>query len=222
MQFSAMALVAFKVKHIYQIEYPRWMDSTFFTINTTLPEGATKADIPIMMQHLLEDRFALKYHHMTRQMEGYELVMAKSGLRFAISAGPGKDMTIEALTKGEVFEMKYGALQFTKDAGSYDGSFSGGSYALRGRDKTMSDLAANLAEKLNVPVMDATGLKDGYDYTLIYTPEEKAAFLGDTPLEYPLLRDALREELGLELKQVKNVPVDVVVIDSANKVPTKN
>jgi uncharacterized protein (TIGR03435 family) len=43
-----------------------------------------------------------------------------------------------------------------------------------------------------------------------------------TPLENPLLRDALREQLGLELRPVKNVSIDVVVIDSANKVPTEN
>jgi uncharacterized protein (TIGR03435 family) len=236
MQFSAMAWDAFKVKRSYQIEYPRWMDSTFFTINATLPEGADKADLPIMFKHLLEDRFGIVFHHETRQMAGYELVVAKSGSRLARSTRPGKDMTIEALTKGEVFEMKNGALQFTKDAGSYDGSFSGGSYALHGRDKTMSDLAANLAEKLNAPVMDATGLEGGYDYTLIFTPEPMSrpgivvspgggvpiAGLPDRPLEHPLLRDALREQLGLELRPVKNVSIDVVVIDSANKVPTEN
>jgi uncharacterized protein (TIGR03435 family) len=43
-----------------------------------------------------------------------------------------------------------------------------------------------------------------------------------TPLETPLLRDALREQLGLELKPIKNVSIDVVVVDSASKVPTEN
>lgn len=37
-----------------------------------------------------------------------------------------------------------------------------------------------------------------------------------------LLHDALREQLGLELRPVKNVPMDVVVIDRAKKVPTEN
>jgi uncharacterized protein (TIGR03435 family) len=46
--------------------------------------------------------------------------------------------------------------------------------------------------------------------------------LPDGPLDHPLLRDALREQLGLELRPVKNVPLDVVVLDSANKVPTEN
>ena len=41
-------------------------------------------------------------------------------------------------------------------------------------------------------------------------------------MEHPMLREALRQQLGLELRPVKNVPVDVVVVDSANKVPTEN
>ena len=107
---------------------------------------------------------------------------------------------------------------------------------MHGRNRTMQTLAADLAQKLHVPVMDATGLEGGYDYTFIYTQEPMpmpgivvspgggvpATTLPDGPLDHPLLRDALREQLGLELRPVKNVPVDVVVIDSANKVPTEN
>ncbi|HWB32469.1 MAG TPA: TIGR03435 family protein [Acidobacteriaceae bacterium] len=42
------------------------------------------------------------------------------------------------------------------------------------------------------------------------------------PLQYPPLPDALREQLGLELRPIKRIPVDVIVIDSANKEPTDN
>jgi uncharacterized protein (TIGR03435 family) len=96
----------------------------------------------------------------------------------------------------------------------------------------MQGLASDLADRLHVPVTDATGLGGEYDYTLTYTPGEEMYAPGyippaggeeaSTPLEHPLLRDALREQLGLELRSVKNVPVDVVIIDSANKVPTEN
>jgi uncharacterized protein (TIGR03435 family) len=79
--------------------------------------------------------------------------------------------------------------------------------------------------------MDATGLAGVYDYSLTYTPGEEMYAPGtappaggeaSTPLEHPMLRDALREQLGLELRPVKNVSVDVVVVDSANKEPTEN
>ena len=77
--FAVLAWKAFSVNYEYQIEYPHWMASTYFDVNATLPEGATKADPPPMLQHLLEDRFGLVFHHETRQVAGYELVVAKSG-----------------------------------------------------------------------------------------------------------------------------------------------
>ncbi len=63
----SLAFQAFGKKHAFELQSPQWMWSAYFTINATLPEGATKADLPIMIQHLLEDRFDLKYHHETRQ-----------------------------------------------------------------------------------------------------------------------------------------------------------
>jgi uncharacterized protein (TIGR03435 family) len=230
-----LAAMAFSKKQNFELECPQWMLTAHFTVNATLPEGATKADLPIMIQHLMEDRFALKYHHVTRQMAGYELVVAKPDPRLAKSATPDFD---GATLRRPVFEMKDGEPQFAKDAGSADMCFGGGTggCALHGRNRTMQTLAADLAQKLHVPVMDATGLEGGYDYTFIYTQEPMpmpgivvspgggvpATTLPDGPLDHPLLRDALREQLGLELRPVKNVPVDVVVIDSANKVPTEN
>jgi uncharacterized protein (TIGR03435 family) len=224
--------MAFSKKQGFELECPQWMGTTYFAVNATLPEGATKADLPIMLRHLLEDRFALKYHHVTRQMAGYELVVAKPDSRLAKSATPDFDGTT---LRRPVYEMKDGEPQFAKDAGSADMCFGAGC-ALHGRNRTMQDLATDLAGKLHLPVMDATGLEGGYDYTLIYTQEPMSmpgivvspggvvarTTLPDGPLEYPLMRDALREQLGLQLRSVKNVPVDVVVLDSANKVPTEN
>ena len=235
---GGLAFEAFGLKDGDQIEYPKWMASTFFSINATLPEGATKADLPIMIRHLLEDRFALIYHHETRQLAGYELVVAKSGPHLTKSTGPPPD---PAIPRGPMFEVKNGVPQFSKDAGS--GQLWYDSTAIwRGRNKTLKALASDLANHLDGPVMDATGLKGEYDYTLTFTPVPKSAqgivlsplpppaspdptAGGDeasAPMEHPLLRDALREQLGLELRPVKNVPVDVVVIDSANREPTEN
>ena len=81
-----LAFQAFGKKHSFELECPQWMVTTHFTINATLPEGATKADLPIMIQHLLEDRFGLKFHHEARQMAGYELVVARSDPRLTKSA----------------------------------------------------------------------------------------------------------------------------------------
>jgi uncharacterized protein (TIGR03435 family) len=243
--FAFLAGQAFRVKHNYELECPRWMESTYFTINATLPEGATKADLPIMIQHMLEDRFGLVFHHETRRLGGYELVVAKSGPKLTKSAGPASDQSAVKSSSapmpfGPGIEFKNGVPQFTKDAGS--GQLYGPTGAIwRGRNKTMKSLVEDLDRKLGVPVMDATGLEGEYDYTLTFTDEAYSGSaqnvvspLGGTPgpaagedgasvpLAHPLLRDALEEQLGLKLQSAKNVPVDVVIIDSANKVPTEN
>ena len=236
---SSLAWLAFEIKHDYLIERPRWMDTAYFTLNATSPDGATAADIPVMLRHLLEDRFGMKYHHETRQMSGYELVLVKSGLGMTQSPAPAAQ---RPAATGPQIEVKDGMPQFTKDAPTGQLRF-GTTAEWRGRNATMKQLVGSLSDELCAPVTDATGLEGEYDYMLVYTAEPSCGkgvivlsppppppSAGATPSgngasappEHPLLRDALKEELGLELRPVKNVPVDVVIIDSAEKVPTEN
>ena len=236
---DGLAFIAFGKKQGFEIECPEWMYRTFFTVNATLPEGATKADLPIMVRHLLEDRFGLKYHHVSRKVAGYELVVAKSGSKVEQQAGPTSD-SLSGFGPG--FDIKDGVPHFGKDQPSIIGCAGAGCF-FHGHNRTMQALAADLAQNLRAPVADATGLEGGYDYTVIYTPvvytgpasnivsplpagpAPGQAAVGDgaaEPMKFPMLPDAVREQLGLELRPVKNVPLDGVVLDSANKEPTEN
>jgi uncharacterized protein (TIGR03435 family) len=218
--FGRLVFQAFRPKYSFGMKYQSWMESAYFTVNATLPEGATKADLPIMIRHLLEDRFGLVYHHETRQMDGYELVVAKPSPNLTKSAGPAPD---PSMVKGSGVEVKNGVPQLTKDAGS--GQLYFGSTAIwHGRNEAMKSLASDIAEKLGAPVIDATGLEGEYDYTFTFTKEPPSASEpgADEPPATYILLDALQKQLGLKVQRVKNVPVDVVIIDSANKVPTEN
>jgi uncharacterized protein (TIGR03435 family) len=235
---AGLAMEAFGVKRPFEIAYPRWMESTYFAVRAVLPEGATKADLPIMIQHLLEDRFGLVFHHEMRQMAGFDLVIVKSGPQLSKSAGPAPE---PSTVKGSQFEFdKNGMMQFTKDARSGQILILTAA-TWRGRNKAMSGLATDLAKYLREPVMDATGLEGEYDYDLVFTPETNTntgsgAMMSPLPpgggsgsaagenvsTQHPFLRDALKEQLGLKLEQKKNVPVNVVVVDSANREPTEN
>ena len=232
---ASLAMKAFGVKQSFQIEFQPWMASAYFNVFANFPEGAANTDLPIMIQHLLEDRFGLVFHRETRRVAGYELVVAKSGPKLTESAAPPSGGPAR---KGGDIEMKNGVPQFTKDAGSGQ-LFVGMTAIWRGRNKTMKSLAQDLANQLRVPVMDATGMEREYDYTLTFTPEATAVSGNmvlisppgaapaqeprqDESLTNPLLRDALQTQLGLRLQPVKNVPVEVVVLDSAKKEPTEN
>jgi uncharacterized protein (TIGR03435 family) len=74
------------------------------------------------------------------------------------------------------------------------------------------------------PVIDQTGLKDVYDFQLTFLP---ILALGSSPDELPpdvrdrpALRDALQEQLGLELKPAKG-PVPYYVVDHLSE-PSAN
>lgn len=237
---GSLMWMAFKTKHVFEIEAPGWTSQAYFNIGGTFPEGAAKGDVPIMMQHLLEDRFALKFHRETRHIAGYQLVVAKSGVKLAPGVPPDPNQP-----KGSPYEFGKDGMTFAKNARS--GYFVGGSPCCTAHwletNITMKQLATSLADsnKLNAPVVDATGLEGTYGFTLVYTPEpfagRGAVMIGPIPAtaapptgeggatpppEHPFMRDALQEQIGLKVQPVKDVLIDVVVVDSINKEPTEN
>ena len=80
----------------------------------------------------------------------------------------------------------------------------------------MDQLAGALASLLESPVADRTRLKGQYDFTVTWTPYDAAADSSG-----PSMFTALRETLGLRLEAVKNVPVDILVIDRVER-PSEN
>jgi uncharacterized protein (TIGR03435 family) len=221
---AGLAFKAYGRKQGYELKYPEWMGKTHFTINATIPDGATRDDLPVMLRHLLEDRFDLKVHHETRQMDGFQLIVAKSGAKLTPSSGTPDPSTV----KGNGFDIINGVPQFSKDSRPmqvYVGSPAGLISWWHGRDETMERLASDISSRLKAPVSDATALEGKYDFSLNFIEERSspaASNAAPTPSDYAPLPDALLQQLGLKLKAVKNIPVDVVVLDSANKQPTEN
>jgi uncharacterized protein (TIGR03435 family) len=80
---------------------------------------------------------------------------------------------------------------------------------------SMAQLAQYLTSAADFPVADQTGLAGSYDIGFDYNPKPEA----ESAL--PSLDVALKQATGLLLKPQK-VPVETLVIDSADKVPTEN
>lgn len=53
--------MAYRLK-LYQISGPDWVGTDRFDVAATLPDGSLPAQVPEMMQTLLEERFQLKFH----------------------------------------------------------------------------------------------------------------------------------------------------------------
>ena len=99
-----------------------------------------------------------------------------------------------------------------------------------------------LGNQLGRPVVDQTGLKADYDYTLDFAPEDGMQMPGMAGMPRPLppdagpgatasnssdgsggpnLTTAIQEQLGLKLEPKKG-PIDLLVIERIEKVPVEN
>ena len=85
MALKDLIVTAYKVKP-YQVTGPDWISTTRFDIVAKLPEGATKADAPKMLQALLEDRFKLAVRRDKKENPVLALVVAKGGPKMQESA----------------------------------------------------------------------------------------------------------------------------------------
>jgi uncharacterized protein (TIGR03435 family) len=82
---------------------------------------------------------------------------------------------------------------------------------------TMNKLASLLSRMTRMPVIDETGLTGYYQFDLKYADERQ-------PVENqvgPSVFTAVQEQLGLKLESRKG-PVEVLVVDHAEKVPVEN
>ena len=78
---------------------------------------------------------------------------------------------------------------------------------------TMPALARRLSQVLHEPVVDATELPGAYDFVLEWQQDDLTAGAS--------LSTAVQEQLGLKLER-RRMPIDVVVVDGAERTPTEN
>jgi uncharacterized protein (TIGR03435 family) len=211
---------AYDVKS-YQVTGPGWLETVRFDVIAKVPAGATKAESRIMLQHLLADRFKLVLHRSTKEASIYALLVAKNGPKLKESTTPP-----------------------VAEPGSVRGGMTmmvapGGRMRMVAQGTTMPKLVDALGMQVDRPIVDMTGLTGTYDITLEFAPDpailqSKMAAMGMPPPppggENPSLQDngplatiftALPEQLGLRLEARKG-PVELLVIDSAEKTSTDN
>ncbi len=122
-----------------QISGPAWLDTERYDIVGKPPAGATKDQVPAMLQHLLADRFRINVQVEQRQRPGYALVASKDGVKFRRSkAITGADVSVAA--------------DHVDIAGATVAAFAGMLASFTGR-----------------PVANETGIEGTYDFRLNVT-----------------------------------------------------
>jgi uncharacterized protein (TIGR03435 family) len=195
-EFIAMA---YGVKH-YQVSGPDWIvnyGSTDRYDVVAKAGGAVSAEpLQRMLGPLLADRFHLAFHRETRELPVFALVVAKGGPKFK----PGDGGALSMRPNGER-------------------GFSYKNYPM-----------ANLADQLSLmnsvgrPVLDRTGLAGGYSFNadLYNIPKGLSpAEFKEAMVNSDAIFSTLPEQLGLKLEAQK-APIEILVIDHAEKVPVEN
>jgi len=220
--------MAYDVKD-FQIVAPDWMATDHFDIVAKLPDGASgDKQFRARVQALLEDRFKLAIHRETKDVPAYALVVGKSGLKMK-EVPP--DPATEPAATGKV------DVTATSGRGGTTVDYGQGSYVSYGLNKleakkvTFVALVDTLGRFVDRPIVDMTGLSGRYDFTLEYSVEELRSLVrasgGDASRIPDLGGDptisifSSLEGLGLRLEPRKT-PVEVIVVDRAEKVPTAN
>ena len=214
----------------YQVSGPEWMATSRFDVLAKLPDGATKEQIPEMLQSLLADRFGLVLHKEPREQQVYALLIEKDGPKLKEGAADNSHPDLSFLNGRRLLTKMN-----TEDGGFWTISQLNGPRIFDASRITLPELARTLTAYVDIPVVDMTGLKGAYQVSLEVPLEIRAAALrmaaltstgaiapGDTP-ETTWGASIFKsvQKLGLTLEKRK-APVETLVIDHAEKVPTEN
>jgi uncharacterized protein (TIGR03435 family) len=189
---------AYRLKE-YQLTGPDWLNSTTYDITAKSATAATPDELRLMLRKLLADRFQLKSHSETKQMEVVALRVAKNGPKFhQAEAGPPSDA----------------------DGKPHTGPFGMSPMFQKLTLETLANMLSGSCGTLELPfgpVVDMTGIKGEYDLRMKTAPNPDS---GGPRTLIDQVCEAL-PQLGLEFKREK-VPVETYVIDSAERVPSEN
>jgi len=236
-KFSLYELIAlaYQIKG-HQISGPDWMVTARYDIQAKLPDGGKRGQIPAMLQTLLAERFGMRVHRENRDLNVSALVVAPGGPRLkpspveeAAPRVPGGPL------QGGMTVAAGGAVTATGPSGdSKITPGENGNLHVENKKMTLANFAGFIGRYCELPVLDMTGLAGSYEMEFDVSGEEVRNAArphgfaippppgGDAPSDPSgtSLVASLRR-LGLKLDRRK-APIEVLVIDKVEKIPTEN
>jgi len=240
LSMTALLSQAYDVE-VDRISGPAWMRDfmgpNLYIIDATMPANTTKEQLRLMLQNLLAERFHLGVHHETRDFPGYNLVVAKDGPKLKESK-PDPNGVLPDIPRGNGPGIGTARLRL------HGRPISALVRALA--TAIPQALGGEGLEDYSMPrarVTDKTGLIGTYDFTLEYACEGcrgMSAAMANLPVfagrahedsppasepmgsGLPTIFVAIEKQLGLKLEKTPGVPLDVIVVDRVDKVPTEN
>lgn len=201
---KVMIEAAYRVKPEQIVGGPPWLESDRYDMEAKAEKPSSADELHVMLINMLADRLQLKFHREQKDMRRYVLSVYKGGPKLTPRLGANAaDLFIDQ-TAEKFLHIK-----------------------LKATAAPMDYLAFRLSLLMDLPVVDLTGLKGGYDFSLEYTqdllpgiPEGTKINGEELDRSGPTIFEAVKQQLGLELTAQKG-PVEVVVIDHVER-PTGN
>jgi uncharacterized protein (TIGR03435 family) len=214
---------AYHVHDFQIVGGPEWVKSDVYAVDAKAGGNPQVAQMFLMLQTLLEDRFQLRVHRESREMPVYVLAPARGGLKLP----PPRDGSCvdEAAPLGPGDHP-----QPLPRCGGIDGRPGSGGHHLVGAKVPMAEFARKLSEMLGRTVIDQTGFSGVFDIDLEFRRDDTTDFarrVGMAPpgevlpvdTSSPSIFGAV-QQLGLRLESTKG-PVEVIVIDHVER-PSAN
>ena len=154
-----------------------------------------------MLRNLLAERFQLKAHREKKEMQVYELAIAKGGVKFKEAVL--KDAPHADEPQGK---MKQDSDGFPVLAAGTTMAIMPGHARIRSENKALGWFAEMLSGQLQAPVLDATGLRGNYDFVVSWAFSENNSAGGADLMEAytPALLTAVKPNLGLRCVKRKD------------------
>jgi uncharacterized protein (TIGR03435 family) len=169
-----------------------WTDSVRFDVEGLAPPETPQPQLRLRARRLLEERLHLVGRHEQRTIRHLALVVGRDGRKFKDAVGAPVP-TVQA--RGRIDHKRMPM-------------------------RLLASLLSRFEQQL---VVDRTGLDGVYEVQLEWAPDTAVAPAdpGTPPPDRPSLSTALQEQLGLRLEG-RREPLEVVVVQSASRVPEPN
>jgi len=206
---KSMIKEVYKITDVQIVGGPNWINTTRFDITAKADHPDNIANLNVMFQNMLADRFKLQFHREMRTIPVWAVTIDKDGSKMEVNASP------------EQFDVpiKLSGADSNSTALTFTGIHTNMEYLCWWLGSMISRF-----QQIDRPVVDRTGLKEFYDFKLTFTPDPsgRTGPNGETlaSFEGSNMAQALREQLGLKLENTKDA-VQVFIIDGVEK-PSEN
>src|SRR5215471_4311898 len=177
MTLRKLIVTAYRIKP-HQLSGPDWMERQRFDITAKMPEGASRDQIPEMLQALLANRFKLSVHDENKDTQVMALVVGKNGSHLEPAAADADAVAARAASapgghglytgQGDAHEDDIGHVTVTGASyGPLQTGPPGGPSRFELLAVSMPGLVDLLAPHVGRPLIDMTELKGRYHMVFV-------------------------------------------------------